>query len=105
MTVALSTQVVDGPEIKIGYPWTVSLYVDTTAVVFPAGVALMTTDNGLTRVSDNEIRITIAPTDTALMKPGTVSLDIARTDVSPAAFLGITMTIPVSAAYTRPPTV
>lgn len=119
MTVALAVQSVEGPEIVIGYPWSIDLYVEARGVVlFPSGVALkaevrrqadgpllasLTTANGgLVRISDASVRIAIAATDTAAMQTGMVSLDLVRTDVSPVAYVGVRLTIPVAAPITRP---
>lgn len=119
MTVVVATQSVEGPDIQIGYPWTIDLYVDVAGVaVFPSGatfkaevrrqadsavLATLTTANGyIGRLDDNQIRITIPASSTAAMVVGNVTFDVARTDTSPATYVGLRVTVPVTAPFTQP---
>lgn len=113
---AMSADVSDGPAIVSGY--TYKLQIEAESPVFPAGCALtaqvrskvsdsaiiatLTTANGgLTRVSDTVIEIVIPPEPTANLKPGTVVMDVVRTDVHPDLHLNFTLEIPVVRPVTR----
>lgn len=108
---------ITGRLIEIGYPWVQRLAVEGVAL-FPSGatftaqfrasrdseniLATLTTGNGgITRISDTEIELNVSATDTANMTVGKVMFDIVRTDVSPDAHLGFTVTVPVVRPITR----
>jgi hypothetical protein len=112
MTVSVS----DGPAIVAGYEYRLQLEVDSP--VFPAGCALtaqararvsdsavlatLTTGNGgLARISDTVVEITIPPAVTASLPPGSVVMDMVRTDLEPDRHLNFTLEIPVIRPVTR----
>ena len=112
----MSVSVSDGPAIVAGYEYRLQLEADTP--VFPAGCALaaqvrtrvsdsaviatLTTANGgLARVSDTVVEITIPPATTANLSPGSVVMDMVRTDVEPDRHLNFTLEIPVIRPVTR----
>lgn len=112
MTVSIS----DGPAIVAGYEYRLQLEADTP--VFPAGCALaaqvrarvrdstviatLTTANGgLARISDFVLEITIPAAATANLSPGSVVMDMVRTDIDPGRHLNFTLEIPVVRPVTR----
>jgi hypothetical protein len=112
MTVSVS----DGPAIVAGYEYRLQLEADSS--VFPAGctlaaqvrarvsdiavIATLTTENGgLARISDTVVEITIPPAATANLPPGSVVMDMVRTDLDPDRHLNFTLEIPVIRPVTR----
>jgi hypothetical protein len=112
----MSVSVSDGPAIVAGYEYRLQLEADSP--VFPAGCALtaqvrtkvsdsaviatLTTANGgLARISDTVVEITIPPAATANLPPGSVVMDMVRTDLYPDRHLSFTLEIPVVRSVTR----
>ena len=112
----MSVSVSDGPAIVAGYEYRLQLEADSA--VFPAGCALaaqvrakvsdsaiiaaLTTGNGgLARISDTVIEIVIPPAATASLPPGSVVMDMVRTDLEPDRHLNFTIEIPVVRPVTR----
>jgi hypothetical protein len=112
MTVSVS----DGPAIVAGYEYRLRLEADSP--VFPEGctlaaqvrtkvsdsavIATLTTANGgLARISDIVVEITIPPAATANLPPGSVVMDMVRTDLEPDRHLNFTLEIPVIRPVTR----
>ena len=112
----MSVSISDGPAIVAGYEYRLQLEADSP--VFPAGCALaahvrakisdntiiatLTTANGgLTRVSDTIVEIAIPPAATADLSPGSVAMDMVRTDLEPGRHLNFILEIPVVRPVTR----
>ena len=112
----MSVSVSDGPAIVAGYDYKLQLEADSP--VFPAGctlaaqvrakvsdnnvVATLTTANGgLARISDTVVEITISAGATANLSPGSVVMDMVRTDLDPDRHLNFTVEIPVVRPVTR----
>jgi hypothetical protein len=112
----MSVTVSDGPAIVAGYEYTLQLEADSP--VFPAGcilaahvrgkvsdsavIATLTTGNGgLARISDTTVEIVIPPAATANLPPGSVVMDMVRTDLDPERHLSFTLEIPVIRPVTR----
>jgi hypothetical protein len=112
----MSVSISDGPAIVAGYEYRLQLEADSP--VFPAGCALaaqvrakvsdstaiatLTTANGgLLRISDMVVEIIIPPTATASVSPGSVVMDMVRTDVDTDQHLNFTLEIPVIRPVTR----
>lgn len=105
-----------GQAIKPGYPWRQRITITGPdgapgPAIFPAGCVLraivrearsepvlfqLTSGAGITRVSDTEIDLEIAPDQASLLTPGTLaSIGFARTDQNPATALGFSLLVPV----------
>ena len=112
----MSVSVSDGPAIVAGYEYRLQLEADSP--VFPEGcsltaqvrarvsdstiIASLTTANGgLARISDTVIEIVIPPAATANLPPGSVVMDMVRTDLHPDRHLNFTLEIPVVRPVTR----
>jgi hypothetical protein len=112
----MSVTVSDGPTIVAGYEY--KLQIEADSPIFPAGCALtaqvrakvrdstiiatLTTANGgLARISDTVVEITIPPTATANLSPGSVVMDMVRTDINPERHLNFNLEIPVVRPVTR----
>ena len=112
----MSVTVSDGPAIVAGYEY--KLQLEAGSPVFPAGctlaaqvrakvsdnnvVATLTSANGgLARISDAVVEITIPPAATANLSPGSVVMDMVRTDLDPDRHLNFTVEIPVVRPVTR----
>ena len=112
----MSVSVSDGPAIVAGYEYKLQLEADSP--VFPEGcsltahvrarvsdsavIATLTTANsGLVRISDTVVEITIPPAATASLPPGSVVMDMVRTDLEPDRHLSFTLEIPVVRPVTR----
>ena len=112
----MSVSISDGPAIVAGYEYRLQLEADSP--VFPAGCALtahvrakvsdntiiatLTTGNGgLTRISDTVVEIAIPPAATAGLSPGSVVMDMVRTDLEPDRHLSFSLEIPVVRPVTR----
>ena len=113
---AVSVSVLDGPAIIIGYEY--RLQIEAESALFPAdsefagqlrtrpsaavSVATLTSGNGgIERRSDRVLEIIVAPATTAVLGPGTVVLDLVRTDLSPPRHLAFLLEIPVVQPVTR----
>ena len=112
----LSVSISDGPAIVAGYEYRLQLEADSP--VFPSDceltaqvrkkvsdstiIATLTTANGgLARISDTVVEIAIPPAATANLSPGSVVMDIVRTDLEPDRHLSFTLEIPVIQPVTR----
>jgi hypothetical protein len=112
----MSVSVSDGPAIVAGYEYRLQLEADSP--VFPAGcklaaqvrakvsdstvIATLTTENGgLARISDTIVEIIILAAATASLPPGSVVMDMVRTDLEPDRHLNFTLEIPVIWPVTR----
>ena len=112
----MSVSVSDGPAIVAGYEY--KLHLEADSPVFPEGcsltahvrarvsdstvIATLTTANGgLARISDTVVEITIPPAATAGLSPGSVFMDMVRTDLEPDRHLNFALEIPVVRPVTR----
>jgi hypothetical protein len=112
----MSVSVSDGPAIVAGYEYRLQLEADSP--VFPVGctlaahvrtkvsdsavIATLTTGNGgLARISDTTVEIVIPAAATANLPPGSVVMDMVRTDLDPDRHLNFTLEIPVVRPVTR----
>jgi hypothetical protein len=112
----MSVSISDGPAIVAGYEYRLQLEADSA--VFPHGCSLtaqvrakvsdnniittLTTANGgLARISDTVVEITIPPAATASLPPGSIVMDVVRTDLEPDRHLNFTLEIPVLRPVTR----
>ena len=112
----LSTQ--EGPIILIGYEYRLQLQAE--ADLFPEAAtfagqlrrtvsdsAVLTTistaNGGVLRRDARTLEIVLPPEITAILSPGSVVLDLVRTDVSPDQHLGFRLDVPVSLPVTRSP--
>lgn len=114
----MTTSVVEGRVIAIGYEWRQRIEIVSTPGLFPSGCALtahvratrvstailatLTTGNGgIVRISDTAVEMVISPAQTAAMAPGRVVFDVVRTDPTPDQHLGFALTVPVIMSVTR----
>jgi len=112
----MSVSVSDGPAIVAGYEYKLQLEADSP--VFPEGcsltahvrarvsdsavIATLTSANGgLARISDTVIEIVIPAATTASLPPGSVVMDMVRTDLDPDRHLNFTLEIPIVRPVTR----
>jgi len=112
----MRVSVFDGPAIVAGYEY--KLQLEAESPVFPEGssltahvrcrvsdnafIATLTTANGgLARVSDTTLEITIPAAAKASLTPGSVVMDMVRTDLEPDRHLNFTLEIPVVRPVTR----
>ncbi len=112
----MSVSVADGPAIFVGYEY--KLQVETDLALFPVGAAitahvrakvsdtailatLTTANGGIVRVSDYLAEVVIPAAQTLNFKPGTVHMDMVRTDLTPDRHLGFSLEIPVTMPVTR----
>jgi hypothetical protein len=112
----MSVSVSDGPAIVAGYEYRLQLEADSP--VFPAGctlaaqvrakvsdnsviATLTTASGGLARISDTVVEIAIPAAATANLPPGSVVMDMVRTDLEPDRHLNFTLEIPVIRPVTR----
>jgi hypothetical protein len=112
----MTVSVADGPAIVVGYEYRLQLEADSP--VFPQGCALVaqvrakvsdnaviatltTANGGLARISDTVVEITIPAAATASLPPGSVVMDMVRTDLEPDRHLNFTLEIPVIRPVTR----
>ena len=112
----MTVSVADGPAIVAGYEYRLQLEADSP--VFPQGcmlaaqvrtkvsdsavLATLTTANGgLARISHTVVEITIPATATANLPPGSVVMDMVRTDLEPDRHLNFALEIPVIRPVTR----
>ena len=112
----MSVSVSEGPAIVAGYEYKLRLEADSQ--VFPEGcsltahvrarvsdntvIATLSTGNGgLIRISDTVVEITISAAATSNLPPGSVVMDMVRTDLEPDRHLNFTLEIPVVRPVTR----
>jgi len=113
---AMSVSVSDGPAIVAGYQY--RLQIEADSPVFPEGCALAAqvrakvsdstviatltmANGGIARISDTVLEIIIPSTATAGLPPGSVVMDMVRTDLEPDRHLNFTLEIPVVRPVTR----
>jgi len=106
----------EGPVILIGYEYRLQLRAE--ADLFPEVasftgqlrravndsviLATISTENGgVLRHDERTIEIVLAPNITAGLSPGSVTLDLVRTDLDPDRHLGVLLEIPVVLPVTR----
>ena len=112
----ITSELQEGPVILIGYEYRLQL--QAAADLFPEDarftgqlrrtvsdsviLATLSTENGgLLRQDLRTIEIVLAPTITAGLSPGSVTLDLVRTDLDPDRHLGVLLEIPVVLPVTR----
>jgi len=112
----ITSELQEGPVILIGYEYRLQL--QAAADLFPEDarftgqlrrtvsdsviLATVSTENGgLLRQDVRTIEIVLAPTITAGLSPGSVTLDLVRTDLDPDRHLGVLIEIPVALPVTR----
>lgn len=112
----MTSSVQEGPVILIGYEY--RLQVQAEADLFPqvatfagqlrrkvgdgAILAIVSTSNGGVLHRDvRTLEIVLAPDVTAGLSPGSVVLDLVRTDLDPDRHLGVLLEIPVALPVTR----
>jgi hypothetical protein len=115
----VTTTTQDGKAITAGFPW--SIRVTMSEIAFPSGAVLvghvrrrvddtailaeLSTANGrIARVDDYSVDVSIPGSVSDEWAPGTVTFDIARTDLDPDQYLGFRITVPVLLPVTRLPT-
>ncbi|MDR3502866.1 MAG: hypothetical protein P4L79_09810 [Legionella sp.] len=113
----MSRYVVDGNSIVPGYPWTLTLsiqantpYFSNTATYFSyvkqtsdysTVLAKLSTANGnFVAVDTQNLIVTIPGTLTANLNVSQIVFDLIRTDVSPHAYVGLKLTVPVEQPVT-----
>lgn len=104
--------------IVAGYAWAQRVRVTASVPTFPDGVALTshirrtvadptvmatlsTADGSLVRIDDDTIELRLSPSASAAWKPGTVILDLVRTDLDTPQHLSPRLTVPVVQPVTR----
>lgn len=114
----MATTTQNARPIVAGFAWALRVQVNATTPLFPTGVALtsqvkrrsidatalatLTTVNGtLVRIDDATVEIRIAGATSAAWKPGTVTLDMVRTDLGTPQHLAFRLTVPVVQSVTR----
>lgn len=112
----MSVEVVDGPAIVAGYSY--RLRIEADSPLFPDGavfaaqvrskvsatsvIATLTTSNGgILRLSETSVELVIAPEATGGLGPGSVVVDVVRTDLVPPRHLSFFLEIPVVLPVTR----
>ena len=112
----MTTSIVDGPAIIIGYEYRLQIEVESD--LFPVGatfagqlrakvsatspVTTLTSENGgITRVTDRVVELVVHAGATASLSPGSAVLDIVRTDLTPPRHLAFMLEIPVVQPVTR----
>ena len=112
----MTTVLAEGPAVLIGYEYRLQL--EAESVVFPeearfAGqvranlndetvLATLSNESGtILRRSDNTMELIIPDAVTAGLSPGSVVLDLVRTDLVPPQHLNVFLEIPVLLPVTR----
>ena len=112
------TSLQEGPVILIGYEYRLQLQAETD--LFPDGASFVgqmrsaisaagvladisSAAGSVRRVDDRTLEIILAPSITGSLVPGTVVLDLVRTDLTPDRHLGFLLEIPVVLPVTRLP--
>ena len=113
MTIATLSE---GPAILIGYAW--RLQIEAEAPVFADGASyagplrlkpsdptllaeLSSADGGIQHITETVLELSLTPSQTAVLSPGRVVLDLVRTDLEPDLHLGFLLEIPVMLPVTR----
>jgi hypothetical protein len=113
MTVATLSE---GPAILIGYAW--RLQIEAEAPVFADAASytghlrlkpsdptllaeLSSADDGIQHITETVLELSLTPSQTAVLSPGRVVLDLVRTDLEPDLHLGFLLEIPVMLPVTR----
>lgn len=113
---AVTTSVVEGPAIIIGYEY--RLQIEAESALFPLGAnftgqlrakvsaaepvtTLTSANGGVTRISDRVVELVVPATATADLAPGSAVLDLVRTDLTPPRHLAFMLEIPVVQSVTR----
>ena len=113
MTVATLSE---GPAILVGYAW--RLQIEAAAPVFAEGASyaghlrlkpsdptllaeLSSADGGIERITEMVLELSLTPSQTASLAPGSAVLDLVRTDLEPDLHLGFLLEIPVMLPVTR----
>ena len=113
MTIATLSE---GPAILVGYAW--RLQIEAEAPVFVEGASyaghlrlkpsdpavlaeLSSADGGIQRITATVLELSLTPSQTAVLSPGRVVLDLVRTDLEPDLHLGFLLEIPVMLPVTR----
>ena len=113
MTVATLSE---GPAILIGYAW--RLQIEAEAPVFADGASytghirlkpsdptllaeLSSADGGIQHITATVLELSLTPSQTTVLTPGRVVLDLVRTDLEPDLHLGFLLEIPVMLPVTR----
>ena len=113
MTVATLSE---GPAILIGYAW--RLQIEAEAPVFAEGASyaghlrlkpsdptllaeMSSADGGMQHITETVLELSLTPSQTAVLSPGRVVLDLVRTDLEPDLHLGFLLEIPVMLPVTR----
>ena len=113
MTVATLSE---GPAILVGYAW--RLQIEAEAPVFAEAASyaghlrlkpsdptllaeLSSADGGIEHVTKTVLELSLTPSQTAVLSPGRVVLDLVRTDLEPDLHLGFLIEIPVMLPVTR----
>ena len=106
----------EGPAILIGYAW--RLQIEAEAPVFAEGASyaghlrlkpsdptlladLSSADGGIQHITATVLELSLTPSQTAVLTPGRVVLDLVRTDLEPDLHLGFLLEIPVMLPVTR----
>jgi hypothetical protein len=112
----MSVTVSEGPAIIIGYEY--RLQIAAESGLFPAGASfagqlrakvstatpvttLTSANGGVTRLSDRLVELVVPADATASLTPGSVVLDLVRTDLTPPRHLAFMLDIPVVQPVTR----
>ena len=113
MTIATLSE---GPAILVGYAW--RLQIEAEAPVFVEGASyaghlrlkssdptllaeLSSEDGGIQHITATVLELSLTPSQTAVLSPGRVVLDLVRTDLEPGLHLGFFLEIPVMLPVTR----
>ena len=112
----ITSELQEGPVILIGYEYRLQL--QAAADLFPEDASftgqlrrtvsdnvilasLSSENGGVLRQDLRTIEIVLAPNITAGLSPGSVTLDLVRTDLDPDRHLGVLIEIPVAMPVTR----
>jgi len=112
----MTTSVVDGPAIIIGYEYRLQIEAESDLFLAQASfagqlrvkvsattpVTTLTTENGgVTRLTDRILELVVSAAATAGLSPGSAVLDLVRTDLTPPRHLAFMLEIPVVQPVTR----
>ena len=112
----MTTELVSGPAILVGYAYALQLSAETP--LFPEAArfagqlrhvlsdpepitTLTSVSGGLVRISDTVLEVRLAPEITSRLVPGSVLLDLVRTDLAPPQHLALFLELPVLLPVTR----
>lgn len=114
----MTTSLQEGPVILIGYEYRLQLQAEADlfaegaifagqmrSAISATGVLadLSSAAGSVQRVDGRTLEIILAPAITGALAPGTVVLDLVRTDLTPDRHLGFLLEIPVVLPVTRLP--